>query len=420
MKRIAGLIVIATLFLIGTGEAKHRQEFSGSVEFFSSSLAPYGEWVNTDFGSAWRPVRVNHHWRPYLYGRWVWTDYGWYWVSDEPFGWATFHYGRWTYDDYYGWIWVPGRDWGPAWVEWRYDDDYIGWAPLSPYAQFSLNVGVIWSNRWVAPVHYWNFIPCGRFTTAGIANYVEPIERSRRIFGGTRTVGGIRSVNDRVINEGIDTRFIERRANVRISRVDVVDRKDASTERFVRDDRQARIEAYRPNIQNLPRGNRNADQDRPAVMPRRGETARPMPRVDNPSNMGERNRDRVQSQKDAFYERREQSRQLQQEEQARSQERRMENQRPQGNQERRMENQRPQGNQERRMENQRPQGNQERRMQEQQRPANPERRVQEQPRSRGQERQSVERGVQQGGRERGNGRPNEQQGGNRGRGRRPG
>jgi hypothetical protein len=27
---------------------------------------------------------------------------------------------------------VPGEDWGPAWVDWRYSDDYVGWAPLPP------------------------------------------------------------------------------------------------------------------------------------------------------------------------------------------------------------------------------------------------------------------------------------------------
>jgi len=27
---------------------------------------------------------------------------------------------------------MPDDVWGPAWVEWRYDDEYIGWAPLRP------------------------------------------------------------------------------------------------------------------------------------------------------------------------------------------------------------------------------------------------------------------------------------------------
>ena len=53
-------------------------------------------------------------------------------ISDEPYGWATYHYGRWLYDDFQGWVWKPGVEWAPAWVGWRSNDDYIGWAPLGP------------------------------------------------------------------------------------------------------------------------------------------------------------------------------------------------------------------------------------------------------------------------------------------------
>ena len=405
MKRIAGLIAIATLFIFGTGEANHRQRYSGNTDIFSSSLAPYGEWVNTDFGSAWRPLRVSHHWRPYMNGRWAWTDYGWYWVSDEPFGWATFHYGRWTYDDYYGWIWVPGRDWAPAWVEWRHDDDYIGWAPLSPYAQFSINVGIVWSNHWVAPVHYWNFLSCKRFTTSRVADFVEPVERSRRIFGGTREIAGIRSEHDRISNEGIDTRFLERRGNVRISRADVVDRKAASSDRFIRDNRQSRIEAYRPIIQDLQPGDRTSgsrsgrDQqgDRSPMTPRRAEAERAASGGDGGSRgavMSERGRERVQSQKDDFHERMDQARRIQEDEQARKQDRRSLNQQPSGSKERMM--------------------------QEAQRSGNRERVVQGEPRLRESERQRVERGSQQSERERGPARTPQLQGGQKVRGRRPG
>ena len=41
------------------------------------------------------------------------------WISAESFGWATYHYGNWMYDRYQGWVWIPGLDWGPAWVDWQ-------------------------------------------------------------------------------------------------------------------------------------------------------------------------------------------------------------------------------------------------------------------------------------------------------------
>ncbi len=69
---------------------------------------------------------------PYTRGQWIYTDDGWYFRAPTPYEEITCHYGRWAYSPAVGWVWVPGRVWAPAWVEWRDDDDYIGWAPLPP------------------------------------------------------------------------------------------------------------------------------------------------------------------------------------------------------------------------------------------------------------------------------------------------
>src|SRR5207247_6340895 len=29
-------------------------------------------------------------------------------------------------------IWIPGEEWGPAWVQWRRGPQHVGWAPLPP------------------------------------------------------------------------------------------------------------------------------------------------------------------------------------------------------------------------------------------------------------------------------------------------
>ncbi len=83
------------------------------------------------------PDGVPPDWRPYEYGHWVYTDdWGWYWVSDEhgrttgAGSSTTMAAGRSTRG--FGWFWVPGDEWAPAWVDWRYGDDYVGWAPLPP------------------------------------------------------------------------------------------------------------------------------------------------------------------------------------------------------------------------------------------------------------------------------------------------
>ena len=106
-----------------------------SLNFFYDNLSPYGSWIDVaGYGYSFQPsVAVdNADWRPYADGYWAYTDVGWTWVSYEDFGWATYHYGRWTDLAGYGWVWVPGYEWGPAWVSWRTGGDYIGWAPLPP------------------------------------------------------------------------------------------------------------------------------------------------------------------------------------------------------------------------------------------------------------------------------------------------
>jgi hypothetical protein len=142
-----------------------------SVDFFYDALDPYGDWVNVEGrGYCWHP-RVLPGWRPYTDGGWVFTDYGWTWRSNEPFGWAVYHYGRWTRAPRLGWIWVPGTEWGPAWVSWRNSSDYVGWAPLPPDAYsasgFSASVD-----------SYFNIGP-GLYTFLRVADFGEPSYVSR-------------------------------------------------------------------------------------------------------------------------------------------------------------------------------------------------------------------------------------------------
>src|ERR1044071_9458175 len=105
---------------------------------FYEPLAPQGEWVDIgSYGRCWRPGHVARDWRPYCNGNWQRTDAGWYWVSDEPWAWATYHYGRWNFTDEYGWYWVPQIQWAPAWVSWHRGGGYVGWAPLLPAVRIS-------------------------------------------------------------------------------------------------------------------------------------------------------------------------------------------------------------------------------------------------------------------------------------------
>jgi hypothetical protein len=111
------------------------QYLPSEIGEYEEELEENGEWVyERGYGNVWVPRVSYADWRPYLYGRWVWYPIcGWTWVSSEPWGWATYHYGRWHWRFGLGWYWIPQHHWGPAWVHWWWNNDHIGWCPLSWY-----------------------------------------------------------------------------------------------------------------------------------------------------------------------------------------------------------------------------------------------------------------------------------------------
>ena len=99
------------------------------LSYWNRDLDDHGRWVFlTGIGWSWRPF-VGVSWRPYYNGYWHHRNGCLTWVSHDPWGWGTFHYGRWAFDPGYGWVWVPGYGYSPAWVYWAYGPGYIGWAP---------------------------------------------------------------------------------------------------------------------------------------------------------------------------------------------------------------------------------------------------------------------------------------------------
>jgi hypothetical protein len=111
---------------------------------FRADLAPYGKWMDLNGQAYWQPGEAGlaSNWRPYADGgHWVLTDAGWTWDSQYDWGWAAFHYGRWADDPVLGWLWAPGRQWGPAWVAWRGNDTLCGWAPLPPGSGYQVGFG---------------------------------------------------------------------------------------------------------------------------------------------------------------------------------------------------------------------------------------------------------------------------------------
>src|SRR5690606_18244380 len=56
----------------------------------------------------------------------------------------------------WGWVWYPGYEWAPAWVSWRYGDDWVAWVPLAPDFHPWFRVTVVPTQYWVA-VHHRDF-----------------------------------------------------------------------------------------------------------------------------------------------------------------------------------------------------------------------------------------------------------------------
>lgn len=219
------LVIVAVLVLTGfifTVEA-NTNIHNRVGGYFYSSLTPYGSWIDIGYGTvAWKPTIMTRNWSPYYSGRWIWTDYGWYWDSYEPFGHVVYHYGRWYMDDYYGWIWVPDYEWAPAWVEWRYDDNYIGWAPLSPYATFSISVGIRNTHKYHVPYSNWHYINVNRFCDPYITNYYVSSKAKYKIHKKTKYRTNYGYHNGRVRNDGIDVGYIEKRSGQRINKRDII------------------------------------------------------------------------------------------------------------------------------------------------------------------------------------------------------
>jgi uncharacterized membrane protein YgcG len=215
---------------------------SVSFETFEDGLEPHGQWVTVgSYGRVWRPIGVHSGWRPYYNGRWEWTHEGWLWVSAEPWGWATYHYGRWAFDSFHGWVWVPGYQWAPAWVSWRFGADYIGWAPLGPgVSVYVTNYPVVY-DRWCfvpsarfvgVPVHSVAFV--GHRRVAPIFSRTQPAPPRARVNGATAPAWG-----------GPARPFVEKRAGRTIAPVRVQPVASPSALAAARS-REGVIPVYRP------------------------------------------------------------------------------------------------------------------------------------------------------------------------------
>ena len=219
-KELRVVLILGLLCFLAAPSARAEVAVSISFSTFHDALAPHGHWVTAGaYGDCWYPGGVAAGWQPYTNGEWIYTDYGWTWVSYDPWGDYPFHYGTWTWADPYGWVWVPGYVWAPAWVSWCYSDAYVGWAPIPP--SFAFGVSGYYGRPLVLSHSAYVFVPAGRMVGVNVSSVRLPAARNAAILP-TVTKATRFSVSGGIVrNTALPVKTVERASHTTIRTVSI-------------------------------------------------------------------------------------------------------------------------------------------------------------------------------------------------------
>ncbi len=296
---LVGLIALVGVAISNTSNAQPGFRASISFNDFYNELSPHGRWTTMPrYGQVW--IYNEPGFRPYYTnGQWMDTDLGYSWSSGYSWGWAPFHYGRWEFDPHYGWFWIPGYEYAPAWVLWSQADDYYGWAPLGFGIDINISIGKIPSNRWM-------YAPRGYIGYSRIDQYCVPYNRVNVYYQRQRPITNVYVYNnvryDRGPGKNFDNRSNRDRNNNsngsrpehRTQDNNNNNRSNAGRPQNNRPQNNVPAsENRRPEINNRPNNNRPEIATRPQVN-RPDVTNRSEPR--NYSNGREAIRERAQAQ----------------------------------------------------------------------------------------------------------------------------
>ena len=229
----------------------YNNGYGANYQDFYDGLAPYGQWIyDQQYGYVWLP-NVGPDFRPYYTnGYWAMTQYGNTWVSNYPWGWAAFHYGRWTFDNYYGWLWIPGSEWAPAWVSWRSNNSYYGWAPMGPGINVNLNLNLI-------PMDWWVFLSPRYFYQPNFHSYCyNNWANTRNIYYQTSYLHNAYGHHHSSYYTGPRADDYYRSTGHRVSMYDINNNTSVGPTTV----RGNRIDMYRPNVGSSNSNNNNPNQ----------------------------------------------------------------------------------------------------------------------------------------------------------------
>ena len=243
MKTINKILILFIALNVITLKTPQKASAQVTFQIFYDDLSPYGDWVdNSDYGYVWVPD-VAYGFTPYgTNGYWVYTNSGWTWVSNYSWGWAPFHYGRWYNDPFYGFIWVPGNEWGPGWVTWRMSEGYYGWAPIGP----GISMNLAYSNGYDLPYNYWIFINAGDMGRTNINNYYINSTNNITIINNSTVVNNHRTNNSGNVNynTGPDRKEVEKHTGKTITPVNIKDNNKPGQSM-----NNGNLNIYRPNFE---------------------------------------------------------------------------------------------------------------------------------------------------------------------------
>jgi hypothetical protein len=175
-----------------------RDDVPAEVSPYYGELSAQGRWdVDAQYGAVWYPTGVSTDWRPYYDGYWSYGPGGYFWVSNEPWGWAPYHYGCWQWTASHRWCWVPGHVFAGAWVSWSWGSLSVGWAPLDYWGRPGCVGGALYAGYYDA--HSWTFVNYDHLHSRNVSRYAVPIDGLRDDLRHATVVARAPSVDPRRI-----------------------------------------------------------------------------------------------------------------------------------------------------------------------------------------------------------------------------
>ncbi|HEU5396486.1 MAG TPA: DUF6600 domain-containing protein, partial [Verrucomicrobiae bacterium] len=159
------------------------------------------------------------------------------------------HHNRW------GWCWAPDTVWGPAWVSWRYNNSYCGWAPLPPTACYRPGFGFSYFGHSVGfgfgfglTARHYTFVPLDHFHERSPGRFRVPHREIDRVWGATTVHNQmIRGNNNLLINRGVPVDRVAAATHTQIHPMHV--RVNSESPRSIELGRDGRsLNIFRPNL----------------------------------------------------------------------------------------------------------------------------------------------------------------------------